>query len=282
MDQEQERVNEVEPPAGITFANVMPTCSLLVDKSQGSGYQILETNPAQEQYTRYMKHKRSDYPRKRMYFSNELTAKKLRILSNSGVVDELQHFFEKYPKAKDLVNLPDNKKRTALHFAASRGADDLVHLLLQQGADPNAQDCNGNTPLHLAACTNFIRVVTILLRFGADVKKVDAGGKTPLNLSLSRSKMLSKNTTGGKYSTYTLEKKKAEVLEIIAMLTEYFDKSGRREDYFKMCNMKSQLLLVETDEGVRNLANVFIHNSQMKAFRSIFILFPLKILYQRI
>jgi len=251
MDQEEHRTNEIEPPACITFANVMPSCSLVVDKSNGSGYQILEGKPAQEQYTRFMKNKRCGHSRKRIYFSNELTAKKLRILSNSGVVDELEKFFEKYPKAKDLVNIPDGKKRTALHFAASRGADDLVHLLLQQGADPNAQDCNGNTALHLAVCTNCIRVITILLRFGADVKKVDASGNTPLHLSHSRSKMLSRDAPKGKFAAYSMGKRKAEVLEIIAMLTEYFDRSGRREDYFKMCDMKSQLLLVETDEGVR-------------------------------
>jgi len=161
--------------------------------------------------------------------------------------------------------MSDDKKRSALHFAASRGADELVHLLLQQGADPNAQDCNGNTPLHLAACTHHIRVITILLRFGADVKMTDLSGKTPLHLSHSRLKMLSRdrNVDSKKFSAYTMEKRKAEVLEIISMLTEYFDKCGQKEDYFKMCEMKTQLLAVQTDQGVDEVNNLLSSFTQM-------------------
>ena len=247
--------DKIEPPAGLQFTNIIPSSFSIIDKSECSGYNILETVPAQEEYTRVEKRKRCVYSKRRSYFSTELTAKKLRVLSNSGVGDELQKFFEKYPKAKEYVNLVDNKKRSALHFAASRGADDLVHILLQQGADPNVQDCNGNTPLHLAACTHHIRVITLLLRFGADVKKADITGNTPLHLSISRLKMLSRKhknfNNSQKFSLYTMEKRKAEVLEIISMLTEYFDKCGQKQDYFKMCDMKTQLLAVQTDEGVR-------------------------------
>lgn len=250
MDQSEED-NKVEPPAGLQFTNIIPSSFSIVDKSKCSGYAVLETAPAQEEYTRIEKRKRCSHS-KRHYYSTELTAKKLRILSNSGVAEELQTFFGKYPRARDYVNLVDNKKRSALHFASSRGNDGLVHLLLQQGADPNIQDLNGNTPLHLAACTHHIRVITLLLRYGADVKKADIGGKTPLNLSLSRLRMLSRThkSADNKFSSYTLEKRKAEVLEIISMLTEYFEKCGQKQDSFKMIDMKTQLLAVQTDEGV--------------------------------
>ncbi|XP_066911253.1 ankyrin repeat domain-containing protein 54-like [Clytia hemisphaerica] len=257
--------NEVEPPAGLVFTNIIPSTFTIIDKSESSGYQVLETAPAQEQYTRVEKRKRCGYAKRRTYFSTELTAKKLRVLSNNGIADELQKFFDKYPRAKDYVNLSDDKKRSALHFAASRGADELVHLLLQQGADPNAQDCNGNTPLHLAACTHHIRVITLLLRFGGDVKMTDLSGKTPLHLSHSRLKMLSRerNVDSKKFSAYTMEKRKAEVLEIISMLTEYFDKCGQKEDYFKMCEMKTQLLAVQTEQGVDEVNNLLSSFTQM-------------------
>lgn len=268
MDQnDDDDVDKVEPPAGLQFTNIIPSTFSIIDKSECSGYKILETAPAQEVYNKVDRIKRSGIPRRHSYFSIESTARKLRTLSNSAVGDQLQKFFERYPKAKEYVDLVDSKKRSALHIAASRGADDLVHLLLQQGANPNVQDCNGNTPLHLAACTHHIRVVTLLLRFGADVKKVDIAGKTPLHLSMSRLKRLSDENKNldkrKKLSSYTTEKRKAEVLEIISMLTEYFDKCGQKDDYFKMCDMKTQLLAVDTGEGVsckKNLMEKFVPN----------------------
>ena len=215
MDQNDDD-DKVEPPAGLQFTNIIPSTFSIIDKSECSGYKILETAPAQEIYKKVERIKRHGIPKRHSYFSTESTARKLRILSNSAAGDQLQKFFERYPKAKEYVDLVDNKKRSALHIAASRGADDLVHLLLQQGANPNVQDCNGNTPLHLAACTHHIRVVTLLLRFGADVKKVDIAGKTPLHLSMSRLKMLSRENKnvgeGHKLSSYTTEKRKACLL----------------------------------------------------------------------
>jgi ankyrin repeat protein len=43
----------------------------------------------------------------------------------------------------------DNKQRTALHFASSRGNELVVKVLLDKGANPNSKDILGNTPMHL-------------------------------------------------------------------------------------------------------------------------------------
>jgi len=52
----------------------------------------------------------------------------------------------------DWVNATDGK--TALMFAAERGYDEIVKLLINQGADINKQDKNGKTALLLACEKN--------------------------------------------------------------------------------------------------------------------------------
>ena len=129
MDEDGEIGNQLDPPAGLTFSNVIPVTSLIVDKIGCNGYQILETPHAQEQFVKVTKRRHlRTYPRARSYFTAELTAKRLRILSNSGIAEDLEQFFERNPKAKSIVNTADAKKRTALHFAASSGLRRCVEV----------------------------------------------------------------------------------------------------------------------------------------------------------
>ena len=48
---------------------------------------------------------------------------------------------------------------------------------------------------------------------------------------------------------------KAEVVEIVGMLKEYFDKSGREEDRLKMCELDMRLMKVTSDDEVCILKN---------------------------
>jgi len=110
--------------------------------------------------------------------------------------------------AKLLISMGINVRQkhitgyTSLHAAASRDDIELIKLLLQKGADIEAQwvndrridrfisasqrDNKGVTPLHVAMLRNNMPIVELLLDHGADINKiayVEYSGGTPVGLS---------------------------------------------------------------------------------------------------
>lgn len=66
------------------------------------------------------------------------------------------------------VNHRDERSKTALHFAARNGSEDIVKSLLEHQADPDPRDKANETPLFLAAIRGSLSVVKMLLEAGAD------------------------------------------------------------------------------------------------------------------
>ncbi|XP_016098631.1 KN motif and ankyrin repeat domain-containing protein 4-like [Sinocyclocheilus grahami] len=78
--------------------------------------------------------------------------------------------------------------QTALHLAVRHGCVPMVRLLLEQGADPNAQDRAGTTPLISACDRGHINIVQILLQeMNCDVNLKDKGGRSALSLATQAS-----------------------------------------------------------------------------------------------
>ena len=74
------------------------------------------------------------------------------------------------------------KGSTPLHFAARRGNDEIVKVLLEQPkVKVDAKDSSGKTALHLACSEGHCRVCQLLLNKGADIKAVTADNTTPLH-----------------------------------------------------------------------------------------------------
>ncbi|KPM35886.1 hypothetical protein AK830_g10674 [Neonectria ditissima] len=72
-------------------------------------------------------------------------------------------------RASGLVNAFDHEKRTVLHYAASQGNRSIVEMLLNSGADIDAQDGSGQTPLSLAVSQSHEDVAVCLIRSGANL-----------------------------------------------------------------------------------------------------------------
>jgi cytohesin len=84
----------------------------------------------------------------------------------------------------------DSRGRTLLHWAAMAGQREVVNLLLDLGADPNAADDCGDTPLHLAIrCGQPAVVPTLAVR--ADPNRYDGFGCTALSVARQENEWMS-------------------------------------------------------------------------------------------
>jgi ankyrin repeat protein len=84
---------------------------------------------------------------------------------------------------------------TPLHYATASGDIDLVRLLLEHNADPNAQSKTsdnepGATPLHLAATRGYVEIARLLLDHGANVNSLTSFEGTPLHMAAEHPEMI--------------------------------------------------------------------------------------------
>jgi len=88
----------------------------------------------------------------------------------------------------------NHRRGRPLHYAADGHLESpawnparqkaMIRLLIDKGADLNAQDKNGATPLHRAVRTRCASAVKCLLRAGADAGIPNLQGSTPFHLAV--------------------------------------------------------------------------------------------------
>jgi len=107
---------------------------------------------------------------------------RLHEFARRGQIDGLQDLLS---KNKTLTNQKANFGFTALHWAAQCGHEDIVRYLLQNGAQVDAINSNGDTALHLSAWKDHPHVASLLLKFKANKNIKNQDGKIPLDLAHS-------------------------------------------------------------------------------------------------
>jgi ankyrin repeat protein len=80
-----------------------------------------------------------------------------------------------------LLGARNDLGKTALHYAATQNQAQTAEILINLGADVNAQDTTGLTPLHLAAIFGYTDVAGVLYSHGASLTVADDFGDTPLH-----------------------------------------------------------------------------------------------------
>ncbi|MCA9794974.1 MAG: ankyrin repeat domain-containing protein [Candidatus Eremiobacteraeota bacterium] len=72
----------------------------------------------------------------------------------------------------------------SLFHAVEQGDLELCHCLLNNGADPDALDGQGNLPLHHAIRNGNHSVAELLLCYTSEVSRANQNSETPLSLAL--------------------------------------------------------------------------------------------------
>ena len=83
-----------------------------------------------------------------------------------------------------FVDVRDRRGGTPLQDAAQDGFLEVVQLLLDNRADPNAQKEDHWQALHCAAGNGHLEVVELLLKHGGDLHARNGEGETPLQVAL--------------------------------------------------------------------------------------------------
>ena len=85
----------------------------------------------------------------------------------------------------DVNVITEHRAATALSYAASQGALEVVSMLLLALADPNEKDADGTSALQYAVLSGNIDIVSLLIEDGAEVCASNDAKETPLSVAVS-------------------------------------------------------------------------------------------------
>jgi ankyrin repeat protein len=173
-----------------------------------------------------------------------------------GDVDECRRLLRAGARVDALLECKESfygfenvKRRTSLHFAAQNGHTHVVWLLVENGANVDAEDEIGWCPIHYAADRHFVSIIAHLALHGADVnKQAGSSGVTPLHVGVCFHNEL---TCADEKYEIAEDVDDLEMLLLFGARTELRDRCGRtpleKAHYFSMPLPVRLLLDVNAD-----------------------------------
>jgi hypothetical protein len=105
-------------------------------------------------------------PRAARFFADRGAHLTLVEAAGVGRLDRVRASFDENGGGRGPI--PPAELDSALQYAAGYGHADIVHFLLDRGANPSMSDDAGQTPLHWATFGPHVEVTRVLLAAGAD------------------------------------------------------------------------------------------------------------------
>ncbi|KAF5296249.1 hypothetical protein FQA39_LY12586 [Lamprigera yunnana] len=162
---------------------------------------------------------------------------------------------------KTEIDLRDADNRTPLLHAAFNGYDRIVNILIENGANINAQDCDGLTALHWTCCNCHVTTAELLLQHNADANIKDLEELTPVMYAIIREspplvKMLIKKSdvsiTTNKNKTLLHLAARSECFEIVETLLNVGVDVNAKDQY------KGTALIYACAKGTRNIVDLLL------------------------
>ena len=117
-----------------------------------------------------------------------MPATALHLAAKAGEMDEAEKFMlDEENRAR--VNEADSTGWTALHWAASRGREQMVEYLLAQKADATVVTEDNWSPVHDAARAGSEKCLRMLKDAGANMTLTTGNGSTPLHYAAQYDKV---------------------------------------------------------------------------------------------
>lgn len=88
---------------------------------------------------------------------------------------------------KDQINDLGAEGLGLIHWAADRNATNILRFLLENKADVNLKDDDGQTALHYASSCGNLECIAVLLKHGADKDLIDLAGMTCFDVAFDES-----------------------------------------------------------------------------------------------
>jgi ankyrin repeat protein len=104
-------------------------------------------------------------------------------IKTGNINDILNHLKHGISPDEDIFNISERIYEKLVHITSKYGHSEILNMLIEKGANIDAQDSRGNTPLHKATEKGHTHIVNILLKNKAHIDVQNNNGETALHFA---------------------------------------------------------------------------------------------------